>query len=116
MSSVILVTGASSRFAAAMARALAHRARLVRSILFACASLGASIALRHLAAAQGAHSGTVDYRWSVIAPHIYAIRWTEADGGAVMHIDDFNKDISRSYYIPAGGTLFESWAPLRRAR
>lgn len=61
-------------------------------------------------------SGTVHYRWSVIAPHIYAIRWTEADGGIVMHIDDFNKNISRSYYVPAGGTLVESCAPMRRIR
>ncbi len=61
-------------------------------------------------------SGTVHYRWSAIAPHLYAIRWTEADGGTVMHIDDFNKGISRSYYVPAGAPLVESWAPLRRLR
>jgi hypothetical protein len=155
MSSVILVAGASSRFDASMVRALAHCARLVRNILFACAWPGASIAHATPGGGHGAppfvgqsfdltysngfrvvdefatpdelrftvlspptpgRSGTVHYRWSAIAPHIYAIRWTDADGGTLMHIDDFNKDISRSYYVPAGGTLIESWAPLRRAR
>jgi NAD(P)-dependent dehydrogenase (short-subunit alcohol dehydrogenase family) len=67
MSSVILVTGASSRFGAAMARALAYCARLVWNILFACAWLGASITY---ATPGGGHG-----------------------------------DISRSYYVPAGGTL-----------
>jgi len=130
MSSVILVAGASSRFDASMVRALAHCARLVRNILFACAWPGASIAHATPGGGHGAppfvgQSFDLTYsngfrvvdefatpdelRFTVLSPP------TPGRSGTV-HIDDFNKDISRSYYVPAGGTLIESWAPLRRAR
>jgi hypothetical protein len=49
--------------------------------------------------------GNVHYQWEQIGPHVYVIFWTEADGGTVVHVDDFRQHISRSYYTPPGQKL-----------
>lgn len=62
---------------------------------------------------QGAvRHGRAIYHWYSITDHIYAISWTEYDGGTVVHIDDFQHHLSRSFYTPSGGKLMYSQAEI----
>lgn len=47
---------------------------------------------------RGAH-GEAEYAWREIAPGIHAISWREADGASVVHVDDFGKGTSLSFYV-----------------
>ncbi|WP_413541084.1 MoaF-related domain-containing protein [Burkholderia gladioli] len=48
-----------------------------------------------------------------VAPHTYAISWVEDNGGTVVHVDDFHRHLSRSYYTPRGGELIYSEAVIQ---
>jgi hypothetical protein len=65
-----------------------------------------------LSAPTPGRQGAVRYNWQRVGPHLYVIYWTEADGGTVVHVDDFKRHISRSYYTPAGKPLVQSKATI----
>lgn len=72
-----------------------------------------------LSAPTPGRRGSVAYQWQRIAPHIYMIFWTEPDGGTVVHVDDFQRRISRSYHTPPGKAIMPSVAQIpfgRRSR
>lgn len=67
-----------------------------------------------LSAPMPGRKGIVRYYWQRVAPHIYTMYWTEADGGVVVHVDDFRKRLSRSYYTPPGRSVVPSMAKIPR--
>lgn len=52
-------------------------------------------------------TGQVAYKAQEIAPRIYAISWQEADGATVVHVNDFEKMISLSFFTSADKQFFQ---------
>lgn len=43
-------------------------------------------------------TGEVSYAWQAIGDGVFAISWQETDGSTVVHIDDFVRGISQSFF------------------
>lgn len=56
-------------------------------------------------ALAGAH-GEVEYTWKEVASQVFAIVWQEADASTVVHVDDFAKGVSLSYFTTPKNELF----------
>ncbi len=48
-------------------------------------------------ALQGA-AGQVSYSWQAVAAGVFAITWQETDGATVVHVDDFIRGTSLSFF------------------
>lgn len=57
--------------------------------------------------------GEVRYEWQEIAPGVYAISWQEADGATVVHVDDFARGTSRSFFTTTSMELYRLAGTLR---
>lgn len=57
--------------------------------------------------------GEVQYQWREIAPGLHAISWQEADGATVVHIDDFARGTSQSFFTTPTLTLHRLSGTLR---
>jgi hypothetical protein len=43
-------------------------------------------------------SGVVRYTWQPVAQGVFAISWQENDGATVVHVDDFERGTSHSFF------------------
>lgn len=46
---------------------------------------------------QGA-TGEIRYRWNAIGDGVFVISWQETDGATVVHVDDFSRGTSQSFF------------------
>jgi hypothetical protein len=51
-------------------------------------------------------NGEVEFTWKEVANQIFTIVWQEADHSTVVHVDDFNKGISLSYFTTPQNELY----------
>ncbi|MGN6223025.1 MoaF-related domain-containing protein [Pseudoxanthomonas sp.] len=47
--------------------------------------------------------GEAHYQWTRVAEGIFAISWQEADGSTVVHVDDFDRGTSLSFFTTPDG-------------
>ena len=58
--------------------------------------------------------GEATYQWRGIADGIYAISWQETDGASVVHVDDFTRGTSLSFFTTPGLELHRLAGSLRQ--
>lgn len=58
-------------------------------------------------------SGEVRYQWQPVAEGVFAISWQEHDGSTVVHVDDFNRGRSLSFFTTPGPELHRLHGTLR---
>lgn len=63
-------------------------------------------------ALSGAH-GEVEYAWKEVASQVFAIVWQEVDRSTVVHVDDFGKGVSLSYFTTPKNELVRFEGSLR---
>ncbi|QWT21605.1 hypothetical protein KPL74_06260 [Bacillus sp. NP157] len=52
------------------------------------------------------NKGTVSYKWADLGEGVYAISWQESDDATVVHIDDFARGRSLSFYTTPDHRLY----------
>jgi hypothetical protein len=74
---------------------------------------GLSLRYESLVGPSKGATGVVTYKALDVGDGRYLISWQEADGGTVVHLDDFRAGTSHVFYTTASGDFFRAKGTLR---
>lgn len=57
--------------------------------------------------------GEARYQWAPVTAEVFAISWQEADGSTVVHVDDFGRGTSLSFFTTPDGQFHRLNGQLR---
>lgn len=84
------------------------------SFLNAYSEDGTSVSVEFLDGDSAGKTATMPFTWSQVSDGTYLLAWQETDRSTVVHCDNFETGVSRSFYTVMDGSFYQLSGQLTR--